>query len=164
MNWLDIAIIVCIVIGLIKGLSDGFVKQLVSFIALILAIVFAGQISVPVKSFLLRYITGTAVSPQVITALCYIIAFVLIILLMSLLGKIIDVAIKLSPAKSLNILLGGLFGMFIWTLSLSIIFNLFAVFDSGSTILPKHVQEKSILYYPVKSVLPAIYPVWKKLF
>jgi membrane protein required for colicin V production len=145
-------------------LRDGFIKQLVSFIALILAIVFAGQLSLPVRTFLMQHITGSAVSPQIITALCYIIAFVGIIIIISLLGKIIDIAIKLTPAKPLNILLGGLFGVFIWTLSLSILFNLFAVFDSSSTILPKQVQEKSKLYHPIKSILPTVYPVWKKLF
>jgi len=163
MNWLDLVIIVCLVAGLIKGISEGFVKQAVSLIALILAVVFAGQISLPVRIFLMQHI-GKGVSPQIITALCYIIAFVLIILIISLLGKIIDIAIKLTPAKPLNILLGGLFGIFIWTLSLSIVFNLFAVFDSNSTILTKQIQNKSILYQPIREVLPTAYPVWKRLF
>ncbi|MDR1526230.1 MAG: CvpA family protein [Dysgonamonadaceae bacterium] len=164
MNVLDCVIVVCVIIGLIKGLRDGFVKQAVSLFALILAIVFAGQISIPVRSFLLQHITGAAVSSQIITALCYIIAFVLIIVAISLIGKMVDVAIKLTPAKPLNIMLGGLFGVFIWTLSLSILLNLFSIFDSSSTILPKQVQEKSKLYNPVKSILPTVYPVWKRLF
>ena len=164
MNWLDWVIIACLVAGLIKGLKDGFVKQAISLAALIIAIVFAGQISIPVRIFLMQYITGEAVSPQIITALCYIIAFVLIIVAITLLGKIVDIAIKLTPAKPLNMLLGGLFGIFIWTLSLSIVLNLFAVFDSGSTIIPKPVQEKSALYLPIKEVLPMVFPVWKRLF
>ncbi|MDR0542197.1 MAG: CvpA family protein [Dysgonamonadaceae bacterium] len=164
MNWLDLIIAACILVGLIKGLSDGFIKQLVSLAALILAVVFAGQIAVPVRSFLLQHVVGNALSPQIITALCYIIAFVLIILAISLFGKIVDVAIKLTPAKPLNVLLGGLFGVFIWTLSLSVVFNLFAVFDSGSAVLSRHTQEKSLFYLPVKSILPTVYPVWKKMF
>jgi len=163
MNWFDLIIIVCLVAGLIKGISEGFVKQAVSLVALILAIVFAGQISLPVRIFLMQHI-GDSISPQIITALCYIIAFVLIILAISLLGKVIDIAIKLTPAKPLNILLGGIFGVFIWTLSLSIVFNLFAVFDSNSTILSEKTQKKSTLYQPIKEVLPTIYPVWKRLF
>ncbi|MDR2805444.1 MAG: CvpA family protein [Dysgonamonadaceae bacterium] len=164
MNWLDLVIVVCLLIGLIKGLFDGLIKQVVSLAALILAVVFAGQISVPVRNFLLQHVTGNSVSPQIIAALCYIIAFVLIILAIYLLGKIVDFAIKLTPAKPLNLLLGGLFGVFIWALSLSILFNLFAIFDSSSTILPKQAQEKSKLYGPVKTILPAVTPVWKRLF
>jgi membrane protein required for colicin V production len=164
MNGLDIAILVCLAAGLIKGLKDGLVKQAVSLIALILAVVFAGQISLPVRAFLLQHVTGHSFSPAILTALCYILAFVLIILAISLIGKIVDIAIKLTPAKPLNMLLGGLFGIFIWTLSLSIILNLFAVFDSSSAILPKRLQEKSLLYHPIASVLPTVYPVWKSLF
>jgi membrane protein required for colicin V production len=164
MNGLDIAILVVLAIGLIRGLSDGFVKQTIALLALILAIVFAGQMAVPVRSFLLQHVTGQSFSPQIITAICYILAFVLIIMAISFVGKIIDVAIKLTPAKSLNMLLGGLFGIFIWALSLSILLNLFVIFDTGSTLLPRRIQEKSILYEPVKSILPTVYPVWKKLF
>ena len=151
-------------IGLIKGLKDGLVKQAVSLAALIIAIVFAGQVSVPVRIFLMQHITGSTASPQIITALCYILAFVLIIVAIYFLGKIVDFAIKLTPAKPLNILLGGLFGTFIWTLSLSIVLNLLAVFDSGSTLLPKPLQEQSVLYRPLKELLPMVYPVWKRLF
>ena len=164
MNWLDIIIIVCLAIGLIKGLKDGLIKQAVSLIALVIAIIFAGQVSVPVQVFLMQHITGDAVSPQIITAICYIIAFVLIIVIIHLIGKLVSFAIKLTPAKPLNILLGGLFGIFIWTLSLSILFNLLAVFDSGSIIISKQLQEQSALYYPIRQVLPMIYPVWKQLF
>jgi membrane protein required for colicin V production len=164
MNWLDWVIIVCIVAGLIKGLSDGFIRQLVSLIALILAIVFAGKVAVPVRHFIEQHVTDGAISPQILTAICYIIAFVLIILAISLLGRIIDIAIKLTPAKPLNMILGGLFGVFIWALSLSIVFNLLTVFDSSSSLLSKQTQEKSKLYRPVKTVLPTLYPVWKNLF
>ena len=164
MNWLDIVIIVCLATGLIKGLKDGLIKQAVSLAALIIAIVFAGQISVPVRVFLMQHIVGEAVSPQIITAICYIIAFALIIIAIVLLGKIIDFAIKLTPAKPLNMVLGGLFGVFIWTLSLSVVFNLLAVFDPGSTILSQELQDQSILYRTIKGVLPMVYPVWKRLF
>ena len=164
MNWLDIVIIVCPATGLLKGLKDGFIKQAVSLVALIIAIIFAGKISVPVRIFLMQHIIGDAISPQIITALCYIIAFVLIIVIIHLAGKLVNFAIKLTPAKPLNILLGGLFGVFIWTLSLSIVLNLFAVFDSGSTIISKQAQDQSTLYYPIRGILPMILPVWKQLF
>jgi membrane protein required for colicin V production len=163
MNWLDFLILACIVVGLILGMRDGFVKQLVSLIALILALVFAGEVSASLRNFLLQHIAGDTISPRLLTVICFICAFVAIILLISLLGKIVDLAIKLTPAKPLNILLGGLFGAFIWTLSLSVVFNLFAVFDSGSVILPKRTQEKSKFYHPVKDVFPTVYRDWGKL-
>jgi membrane protein required for colicin V production len=163
-NWLDLVILVCIAVGLIKGLLDGFVKQIVSFIALVAAIFFSGQIAVPVRNFVLTHLAGDSVSPQIVSGFCYVMVFVLIIFVIVLFGKIVDVAIKMTPAKPLNILLGGLFGTFIWVLSLSILFNIFSVFDSGSTILSKQTQEKSVFYYQVKNVVPTVYPMMKNYF
>ncbi|GHT46654.1 hypothetical protein FACS189440_05150 [Bacteroidia bacterium] len=164
MNWLDLVIVVCVAIGLIKGLFDGFIKQVVSFIALVAAIFFAGQIAVPVRTFLTNHVSSDTVSPQILHGFCYITAFVIIIFIIVLLGKVVDIAIKMTPAKPLNVLLGGLFGIGIWLLSLSILFNIFAVFDSKSTIIPKHVQEKSVFYHRVKDLVPTLYPVWKTYF
>ncbi|GHV23882.1 hypothetical protein FACS189428_7780 [Clostridia bacterium] len=161
MNWLDLVIVVCVAIGLIKGLFDGFIKQVVSFIALVAAIFFAGQIAVPVRTFLANHVSSDTVSPQILHGFCYIIAFVIIILIIVYFGKIVDVAIKMTPAKPLNILLGGLFGVGIWLLSLSIVFTIFSVFDSKSTIISQQTKEKSVFYHRVKDIVPTLYPVWK---
>ncbi|MDR2844126.1 MAG: CvpA family protein [Candidatus Symbiothrix sp.] len=164
MNWLDILIIICMAAGLIKGLFDGFVKRAVSFIALIAAIFLAGQIAVPSRNFLLNHVTGNAVSPLIISGICYVLAFVLIIVLITLLGKLISLAIKMTPARPLDILLGGLLGCFIWILSLSILFNVFSVFDVNAMLLSQSTQEKSILYSKVKGVVPTVYPLLKDYF
>ena len=164
LNWLDIAIVICVAIGLIKGLRDGFVKQLISLIALVLAIFFAGKIAIPLRNFVLSCITGDGISISLVSALCYIVAFILIIILINLLGKLVHLAIKMTPARPLDILLGGFFGLFIWILSLSILFNIFSALDTNSTIITKPTQSKSIFYERVKKVVPTVYPVLKDYF
>jgi membrane protein required for colicin V production len=163
MNWLDLVIIACVVAGLIKGLKDGFVKQAISFLALIAAIFFAGKAAVALRGFLQRFFSSDLPSP-LLTGICYLLAFGLIITVIVLLGKLIELVLKMTPAKPLNILLGGLFGMFIWILSLSILFNIFAVFDYGSKIISKPTQEKSIFYDRTKEIVPLIYPFLKHYF
>ncbi|GHT76529.1 hypothetical protein AGMMS50262_14960 [Bacteroidia bacterium] len=162
--WLDIVIVICVAFGLIKGLRDGFVKQLMSFIALVAAIFFAGKIAVPFRSFVLHFLTGNDVSIQIVSGLCYLLSFILIILLITLLGKLVCLAIKLTPARPLDILLGSFFGMSIWILSLSILFNLFSAFDVNGTIISKNTQAKSIFYERVKKVVPTIYPIMRNYF
>ena len=164
LNWLDIVIIICVAVGLIKGLRDGFVKQLMSFIALVLAIFFAGKIAIPLRDFVLRFITGNDIYIPIVSAVCYIVAFILILLLINLLGKLVSLAIKMTPARPLDILLGGIFGMFIWILSLSILLNIFSALDANATIIPKTTQTKSIFYERVKKVVPTVYPVLKDYF
>ena len=45
MNWLDITLVCLAGLGFVKGLFDGFIKQVVSLLALVLAIYFCGQIA-----------------------------------------------------------------------------------------------------------------------
>jgi membrane protein required for colicin V production len=158
MNWLDIAIIVCVAAGLIKGLFAGFIKQAVSFLALILAIFFSGQLALFLRTSSQHLDAFSSMNQSIFSAICYILAFALIIIAIVLLGRIVNIAIKMTPAKWLNILLGGLFGSLIWIFSLSIIFNLLYIFDFHSWIIKKETQEKSILYEDVKNVVPTVYP------
>jgi membrane protein required for colicin V production len=164
MNWLDLIIIVCIAIGLLKGLFDGFIKQVVSFIALVAAIFFAGQLAKLMRDSLLQFDFFSSMSSGIFSAICYILAFSLIIIAIVLLGRVVDVAIKMTPAKVLNILLGGLFGALIWLFSLSILFNILFAFDSQSRLITRQMQEKSVLYDSVKAVVPTIYPFIKEYF
>ncbi|MDR2085608.1 MAG: CvpA family protein [Dysgonamonadaceae bacterium] len=164
MNWLDIVIIVCIAIGLIKGLFEGFIKQAVSFLALIAAIFFSGQLAVFLRNFSRQLDVFSSMNQALLSAICYIFAFVLIIIVIVLLGRIVHIAIKMTPAKWLNVLLGGLFGALIWLFSLSIVFNLLYIFDFQSGIIKKETQEKSIFYENVKSVVPTVYPFIREYF
>jgi membrane protein required for colicin V production len=164
MNWLDILIIICVGAGLLKGLFDGFVKQAISFVALIAAIFFAGQLAKLMRDYLLHFDFFASVSSGIFSAVCYLLTFSLIIIAIVLLGRIVDVAIKMTPAKPFNSLLGGLFGGLIGLFSLSILFNILFAFDSQSRLIPKQAQEKSILYEDIKAAVPTIYPFIKAYF
>jgi len=163
MNWLDIVIIICVVAGLIKGLRDGFVKQAISLLALIAAIFFAGKAAVAVRGLLLPLFSSDF-PPPLLTGICYLLAFIIIMVAIVFLGRLVELVVKMTPARPLNILLGGLFGLFIWILSLSILFNILAVFDQNSKIIPKSTQEKSLFYERTKEIVPNIYPFLKYYF
>ena len=51
MNWLDITLVCLAGLGFVKGLFDGFIKQVVSLLALVLAIYFCGQIALWFQAF-----------------------------------------------------------------------------------------------------------------
>lgn len=161
MNWLDILIIVCIAIGLIKGLFDGLIKQVVSFLALIAGIFFAGHVGIVIKSYLSVLLTPDIISPYILTVLSYLFAFVLIILIITLLGNLLSMAIKLTPAKPLNMILGGILGFSLWVLIVSIGINIFTFLDKDSQYLSKQTKEKSVFYSKVKRVVPTMYPYIK---
>ncbi len=162
MNWLDIVIIVCIAIGLIKGLFDGFIKQVISLLALIIAILFAGVLAEPVRNFLLdQPAIANAMPGFIITGVCYILAFSLIVLAIYGLGKLVEIAIKVTPAKTANYILGGFFGALTWAIALSLGLNLLTVFDPNYKLISKQSRKESVLFNTVNSVVPTLYPYIK---
>jgi membrane protein required for colicin V production len=164
-NWLDIVIIICPAIGIIKGLFDGIVKQVISVISLILAIVLSGSVANGLRSLVnTHFQIENSLSQSTTNAIYYIIAFIFIVTLFALLAKFVDKIINYTPAGIINRLLGALFGAFMWILCLSILLNIVAVFDSQSVLINKETTEKSVYYNKVRKVLPSVYPYIKEFF
>ena len=163
MNWLDLLIVIVVAIGLIKGLFDGFIKQVVSLASFILAIFFAGKIAGPLRDWLVNYdsITNT-VPPLIITIVCYMLAFVFIILIFKYLGKLLSNATA-GPVSYFNHLFGGLFGAFLSLLLLSLTFNILTAVDSDSIILKEQTKQESVLFHKVESIVTLISPYIKEI-
>ena len=162
MNWLDLAIVAVAAIGLIKGLFDGLIKQVISLISFIFAIFFAGKIAKPLHDFVDHYFTTHTISPYIITAICYIIAFILIIVVFRWLAKLLTKVI-MGPVSCLNHILGGFLGSFLSLLILSLLFNLLAIIDSDSKILEEQTKKESILFYKVEAIASLISPILKEV-
>jgi len=162
MNWLDFLIILVLGIGVIKGLFDGLIKQIVSLISFILAVFFAGKTAKPLRDFLVGYDSITnVISPHIITVICYILAFTLIIFIFKCLGNLLNKTM-VSTVSCLNYILGGFLGAFLSILFLSLIFNVLTVIDSDSKILKGHAKEKSALFYKIEKIVPFISPFIKE--
>jgi membrane protein required for colicin V production len=84
--------------------------------------------------------------------------------LFAFLAKFIDKIINYTPAEALNKIFGALFGAFMWIISLSILLNILAVFDSKSVLISKQTQEESVYYEKVREVLPSVFPYIKEFF
>ena len=129
MNWLDIAILCFAGAGLVKGLLDGAIKQVVALIALIAGIFFCGRAA----NWLRAVMGGWGLPEPGGTILSYILGFLLIVGLLVLVGEIMHRVIDVTPLSILNHLGGGVFGVLIMILSLSLVFNYFIlIIFSGS--------------------------------
>jgi Uncharacterized membrane protein, required for colicin V production len=163
MNWLDITIVVLVVAGIVKGLSDGLINQLFSILALIMAILFAGLVARPIRE-LFFLIPGMAVRPEVLSVISYILAFAVIMSIIALVGKLVNVVIKFTPAVVLNKAAGAILGAGLWLIALSLIINVVATFDANSALIKEDIKEGSILYEPVRHIVPDLYPVVRDFF
>ena len=86
MNWLDITLLCLAGIGFVKGLFDGIIKQVVSLIALVIAIFFCGKAAAWLKG----YILALGWFPEEgVTILSYIAGFILIMGVFILAGELV---------------------------------------------------------------------------
>jgi membrane protein required for colicin V production len=154
MNWLDIVIVCLAGIGLVKGLFDGAIKQAVSLAALIAGIFFCTKVA----AWLRTYIIGWGFPEQGVTILSYVLGFLLIVGLLLLAGEIMHRIIGATPLSLLNHIGGGIFGLLIMLLFISLLFNMLEIVDRGSVLISLESKVESHLYLSIKNIIPAIYP------
>jgi membrane protein required for colicin V production len=154
MNWLDIVILCLAGIGLVKGLYDGVIKQVVSLVALIVGIFFCGKVAAWLKT----YIIGWGFPEQGVTVLSYVLGFLLIVGILILVGEIMHRVIGATPLGLLNHIGGGVLGVLIMLLFISSLFNILDIIDRGSVLISVESKIESQLYFAVKKIIQVIYP------
>ncbi len=114
MNVVDIAIGVILIVGLLWGLSRGFIRMLFGLAALVLGIIAAGRMFAFVAEKALFFLPGERVSEVAGFAVVFLIVFLAIVLTGRLIGK----ALRLAALGWLDRLAGGLLGFImasLWT-------------------------------------------------
>jgi len=165
MNWFDIVIIAGIIIGIVHGLFTGIVKQVISLVSLVAAILLSGAVAKWLDIWIHPFIDrNNWISPGIESAVYYVLAFILIISFFALIAKLVDKFINYTPAGIINKLSGALFGMFMWVICLSIFLNFLSVFDTQSKIISKPVKENSIFYDRVRMIFPTVFPYVSDFF
>lgn len=155
MNWLDIVMLCLAGIGFMKGLFDGFIKQVVSLIALVVAIFFCGKAAGWLKEYILKL---DWIPAEGVTIVSYIVGFLLIIGVFALAGEIMNRVINVTPLGIVNHLAGGIFGLGIMVIFVSLTLNFLEIIDRNSTLISREIKVESRFYYPIKEIIPTIYP------
>lgn len=156
MNWLDILLLLLVGLGFVKGLFDGVVKQVVSLIAFVAAVLLCSEAAAWLRGYLLAL---EWFPENGITVLSYVLGFVLILVLFNLAGYLISRLIDTTPLSILNHLGGGLFGFIFILFFSSLTLNVLEYIDPGSVVIPREAKIESHLYYPFVRVVPTIFPI-----
>ena len=155
MNWLDITLFCLLGIGFVKGLFDGFIKQVVSLIALAASIFFCGKLG----DYLEVYMKELGwFPPEGVEIMSVIIAFLLILLILSTTGILLKKIVAATPLGPIDNFVGGVFGLGVWALFLSILLNIIETIDRKSILIKEEVKKESILYEPLNEIIQTIYP------
>lgn len=155
MTVLDIVLAALLLFGLIKGLMKGLFVEVASLIALIVGIYGAIHFSAFAFDFLESKVDW---SEKTINITAFAITFVIIVIVISLAGKALTKLADFAALGILNTLLGGVFGVLKIGLILSVVLIIFNKMNKTIPFVDKDELEESVLYKPVKSLVPMIFP------
>jgi len=156
MTILDIILSALLCFGLVRGFLKGFFVEVASLIALIAGIYGAIHFSYYVADLLMDHVEWNEKTTNV-TA--FAITFIIIVLVVALAGKALTKLADFAALGFLNKLLGGVFGLIKMGLILSILLIIFEKMNNTITFVNEEHTKDSILYKPVKSLAPLLFPI-----
>lgn len=152
---IDIVLGVLILFGLIRGLMKGLFVEVASFVALIAGVYGAIHFSNFAADFLMERVDW---NEKTINITAFAITFVIIVLAISLAGKALTKLADFAALGFLNKLLGALFGGLKIAVILSVVLMIFANLNKTIPFVSDEEIEDSVLYEPVKSLVPMVFP------
>ncbi len=155
MEIIDIILGVALLYGLVKGIMKGLLAEVASLIALLAGIYGAMHFSYYAKDLLIKYIDW---DPKYISLAAFAITFLVIVICISLSGKLLTKLASFIALGFLNKILGALFGVIKVGLILSVLVGWVERVNGVLPFISKEQKENSILFTPVKNLAPAIFP------
>lgn len=160
MNTFDIIITALLVFGFIRGLFKGLFVEVASFVGLIAGIYGAIHFSHFIKDFLAPLVSW---EERYISLASFALTFIVIVLAITLIGKLFTKIADFASLGILNKLLGGIFGVLKVGIILSVILLIFSKLNNKLPFLSDEQEESAILYKPLKNLVPTIFPEFLKV-
>lgn len=155
MNYLDIAIAAPILFGLIKGFSNGLVKEITGLLSLILGVYVAVNFSLLLEPYLSEVLDNYE---QFKSIIAFSILFVATILIIKIIGILAN---KITNALALGFV-SRIFGSIFGGLKITLILSFLLTIESRFELIPKETKENAQIYSPTKNILEIITPHFKE--
>jgi membrane protein required for colicin V production len=159
MSIFDIIIAAVLLFGFIKGIKEGLFVEAASLIGLILGVYGAIHFSHYVSDFLKTKIDW---DEKYITLLAFALTFILIVIVISLAGKLLTKIADFAYLGWINKIAGGAFGALKWALIFSIVLMVFDKLNGDGLLVKSEDKAKSVLYEPVKNLATTLFPSFIK--
>jgi membrane protein required for colicin V production len=155
MNYLDIAISVPILYGLIKGISNGLIKEITGLLSLILGVYIAVNFSVFLERHLIDVFNNYE---QVKPILAFSILFIATIIIVKFIGILANKITKVLALGVISRIFGGIFG----GLKIALIVSFLLTIESKLELIPNNIKKTSELYSPNIKLLEILTPHFEK--
>jgi membrane protein required for colicin V production len=155
MSVLDIILGALILFGLVRGFMKGLFVEIASIIALIAGVYGAIHFSNFAAEFLESKVDWNEKTMKIVA---FAVTFIIIVLAIALAGKALTKLADFAALGIINKLAGGVFGALKIALILSVVLIIFDRMNSTIPFANEEDLEASVLYIPVKSLAPSIFP------
>ncbi|MFC4722684.1 CvpA family protein [Geojedonia litorea] len=156
MTILDIILLALLLFGLIRGFVKGLFVEVASLLALVAGVYGAIHFSNFAADFLMSKVDW---NEKTVNITAFAITFIVIVMVIALAGKALTKLADFAALGLINKVLGAVFG----TLKIAVILSVvLIIFDSMNKALPftdEDSIEESMLYEPIKDLVPAIFPI-----
>jgi len=150
LSWIDICLVVIILLGAYGGYRDGFLMTLFSLLAIILGVL--GGFKLMGKAMFLlseKFNIDATVLPYI----SFFVVFILIVLVVTLIGRLIRSSIDGNFLGQVDQIVGALLGTVKIIFMVSVILW---ILDSMKVDIPEHWTENSWLYPKVSVFAPKV--------
>ncbi|MEL0652692.1 CvpA family protein [Algibacter sp. TI.3.09] len=155
MGVIDIVLGALILFGLVRGFMKGLFVEVASLVALVAGVYGAIHFS----DFAAEFLNDkTDWDEKTISITAFAVTFIVIILAISLAGKALTKLADFAALGIINKLAGGVFGALKIAVILSVVLIVFDRMNSAITFVDEENVDDSMLYMPVKSLVPMIFP------
>ena len=155
MNYLDIIIAVTLLYGMIKGFSNGLIKEVTSLLALFIGIYVAINFSEYLEP---KFIDILDVYQEFVPVIAFGLLFLVSVLCIKAIGFVFDKLTKVMALGVFSRVFGGIFGF----LKVVVIFSILLFFITDYNLLNKQTKSGSVLFVPLTEVAKIITPQLKK--
>ena len=153
MNYVDIIIAVSLLYGLIKGFSNGLIKEITNVLSVVIAIYIGFHFSNLIEPYLQQ--EAAATYDRVIPLVSFLIVFVIILVIIKSIGEIIDRLTKMLALGIVSKFLGAIFGFFKIMVILS---GIHFFLSQYQVINDTKIKQDSILFQPIQRAAGIIIP------
>lgn len=155
MNTFDIIIAALLLFGFVRGIMKGLFVEVASLVALVGGVYGAIHFSEFVGSYLKEIVSW---DEKYVSLAAFAGTFLIIIITIALLGKLLTKMADFASLGIINKILGGIFGTLKIGLILSVVFIFFNKMNDTIPFIKQETLQESILYAPVKTIAPTIFP------
>lgn len=155
MNYLDLIIALPLIWGIYRGFTKGLIISAASLLALVLGI----YVTIHFSTYFSGYFNiWFHPDPKHLKLLSFALTFIFVVIIVRLIGWLLDKFIKAVALGIVNRILGVLFNLLKWIFILSVLISIIESGEKSKYVLNEQVKNESVLYKPVSSLAPLVFP------